>query len=552
MRLHNNLILALAIASATTPASAQVSTAPLAQVDAWGVGWIGANEGAVAANFWDNTGGATLGPVMASIQPKELSPTGRALLRRIVLSRSKGPDGGGSLTPERLRLIEQLGETAHAVDLRKRYPTTDWGKLGELQGAELNLLLGDRDAACAPVAKQPATDAAWMPLRAVCATFAGDASASMVTEQVARQDEALGVWLVGALPAIAAPEMKKPDGRYATPLQAAVSVAAKLNTPANAFANAPADVATAVALNANATNEQRRAALRPAFAAGKIKAADALAILSLKDETPAPATRGAPRADYLAQAIAAAVNKDAKAEDRAAAYVAALRSAENLNDGRLIATALSAAIKALPRNEATLPYAEPITRAALLSGDTKLAADWRKTLGAQAKDKQDAWAMARIDLMLSYAGATTEKPGAILDRMLEAAPYPAPAAAGATAQRSTTGEQQLAIRRIENTRALFLAFGTGRDLSAAQRATLGAQRTAGRGVSDAAIARIAVAARQDANAEAALATIAQLGPDTSALSFAGLADLLTQLRTIGLTAEADAIALESLQVWKAL
>jgi hypothetical protein len=415
-------------------------------------------------------------------------------------------------------------------------------------------LLGDRDAACASVAKQPATDAAWMPLRAVCATFAGNTSVSLITEQIARQDEPLGVWLVGALPAIAAPEMKKPDGRYATPLQAAVSVAAKLSTPANAFANAPPDIAAAVALDAEATSAQRRAALRPAFAAGKIKAADALDILSLKDETPAPATRGAPRPDYVAQAIAAASNKDAKAEDRAAAYVAALRSAENLNDGRLIATALSAAIKALPRNEATLPYAEPITRAALLAGDTKLAADWRKTLGAQAKDKQDAWAMARIDLMLSYAGATTEKHGAILDRMLEAAPYPAPVAAGAAAPapRSTTGEQQLAIRRIENTRALFLAFGTGRDLSAAQRATLGAQRTAGRGVSDAAIARIAVAARQDANAEAALATVAQLGPDVSALSFAGLADLLTQLRTIGMTAEADAIALESLQVWKAL
>ena len=33
--------------------------------------------------------------------------------------------------------------------------------------------------------------------------------------------------------------------------------------------------------------------------------------------------------------------------------------------------------------------------------------------------------------MLSYAGATSEKPGAILDRLLAAAPYPAPVAPGA-------------------------------------------------------------------------------------------------------------------------
>ena len=49
-----------------------------------------------------------------------------------------------------------------------------------------------------------------------------------------------------------------------------------------------------------------------------------------------------------------------------------------------------------------------------------------------------------------------------------------------------------------------------------------------------------------------LAAIGLLGSDTSALSFAGLSDLLIQMRRIGLDRDADAIALESLQVWKAL
>jgi glycerate kinase len=71
-------------------------------------------------------------------------------------------------------------------------------------------------------------------------------------------------------------------------------------------------------------------------------------------------------------------------------------------------------------------------------------------------------------------------------------------------------------------------------------------------VSDAVIARVASAARQNAHGEAALAIIGQLGSDVSALSFAGLADLLTQLRAIGMTEDANAIALEALQVWKAL
>jgi len=556
MRRRNSLVLSVLTLSLAVlaPAAAQVSSAPPASVDSWGVGWISAADGAVPSAFWANTGADTLGPILAAIQPKDLSPAGRALLRRILTSRAKGPDGGGALTPERLRLLELLGESAHAADLRRRFPATDWGKTGELEAAELDLVQGRQDQACGALTGKPPADAGWMPLRAVCAALKGDAAASnLAAEQVARADEALGVWLIGALPAIASPEIKKPDGRYATPLQAAVSVAARLTVPANALANAPGDIAAAIALDKNATNDQRRAALSPAFSAGKLKPADILAVLSLADEPPAtaPRSRAAPRPDYVAQAIAAAKNADAKPEDRAGAYAAALRAAETPEDGRLIATALAAAIKALPRNEATLPYAEPLARAAFVAGDTKLAADWRKHLATLPKDKQDAWALARIDLMLSYAGATNEKPDAILDRLVAAAPYP-DAGATPSAKAPSTGEQQLAIRRIENTRALFLAFGMGRDLTAAQRATLAGQRTAGRGVSDAAIARITAAARQKAHAEAALAILPQLGTDTSAISFAGLADLLTQLREIGLEDDATALALEALQAWRAL
>lgn len=562
MRPRNSALLSTILAGALSaavlagPVGAQVSSAPLAQVDAWGVGWIGANDGAAPADFWNNTSGKTLGPVMAAIQPRDLSPAARDMLARILMSRSKGPADGAALIPERLRLLEQLGDSAHAADLRKRYPKTDWGKAGERLGAEIALLQGDTDAACATAKGQSATEAEWLPLKATCATLAGDANASLMVEQIARTDETLGVWMLGALGAIGTPGMKKPDGRFGSAVEAAISVTTKLPATQASLAGSPPDIAAAVALNANATTEQRRAAMRVAFNGGKLKPADVAAILALKDDAPAkaPARGAAPRPDYLAQAIAASADKDAKVEARAGAYVAALRSAETQADGQLIASALVGAIKTLPRNEATLPYAEPLARAALLAGDAKLAGEWRKHLGTGAKDKQDAWAMARLDLMLSYAGATSEKPAVILDRMLAAAPYPAPVTTAATAPAKSpaAADQQLAVRRIENTRALFLYTGTGRDLTADQRATLAAQRTAGRGVSDAAIARIAAAGRAGADAEVALAAIGLLGPDVSALSFAGLSDLLTQLLAIGMTSDVNAIALESLQVWKAL
>jgi|GEM_PF-2538727 len=549
MRRRNRLLAALVLASVlTAPASAQVSSAPPAQVDAWGVGWISANEGAVPATFWANTSGSTLAPILAAIQPRELSPAGAATLRRILMSRGKGPAGGTELTAERIRLLEQLGETANATELRKRYSGSAWGKPGERLAAEWEMLSGQDDAGCAVAKTRPVADADWLPLRALCGAIAKDAAATnLATEQVARTNEALGVWLIGA---ITTPDIKKPDGRYGSALEATISVRAKLSVPANAFASVPTDIAALVALDKNATNEQRRAAMRPAFNGGKIKAADVLAILALKDADAPKTTRGAaPKPDYLALALAASADKDAKPEAKATAYAAALRAAETLNDGRLISSVLVPAIKALPKNDATLPYAEPLARAALLAGDDKLAADWRKHLGTLPKDKQDAWAMARIDLMFALAGASTEKLSPILERMVAAVPYPAPNAAAA---KPTSGEQQLGVRRIENTRALFLATGLHRELTADQRALLAGQRSAGRGVPDAAIARITAAARQDADAEAALATIGQLGSDVSALSFAGLSDLLSQLITIGLNDDANAIALESLQVWKAL
>jgi hypothetical protein len=77
-------------------------------------------------------------------------------------------------------------------------------------------------------------------------------------------------------------------------------------------------------------------------------------------------------------------------------------------------------------------------------------------------------------------------------------------------------------------------------------------RTAGRGVPDGALARIQAALNAKADGEAALAAIGQVGGDPSAVSFAGMADLIAALHDAGLDKDANAIALEALQPWKAL
>ncbi len=550
-------------ASAQPTKAAPVTTSQLGQIDSWGVGWLGKADGPMPANIWANTTADALKPLFSALQPSQLSPAGRAAVRRVMLSSAKTPPDGAVLAPERLRLIEQVGETEHSIDLRKKFPDTDWGKLGDRIASDYELSQGRQQTACARAADRRGDDPVWMPVRALCYAVAGDfKGASLVSEQISSGDDKWDAWLLAALSTIQAPgqtsSKTRPDGRYDTAYEAAVSIAAKLPVPANGMAATPADIAASIVMHPSATIEQKRAALIPALEGGKIKAADVLAVLALKDETPATAPaakpgvkRAAPQPDFLDLALAANAVADATPDAKATAFTVALKSADTAGEFKLAAVALLDAVKALPKSDATLPNAETFARAALAAGDMKEAGAWRKLLDTTPADKADAWASARIDLLIAFA-SDAPKAGAILDKMIDAVP-PLPEGGAPVASKAATPQQrQQDLRRIENTRVMFLFAGMGRDLSPDQRALLATQKAAGRGVSDAALTRIASAADQDANGEAGLAAIGLLGSDVSALSFAGLADILKELRRAGFDRDASAIALEALQPWKAL
>src|SRR5262249_18815955 len=150
------------------------------------------------------------------------------------------------------------------------------------------------------------------------------------------------------------PTKTRPDGRYGTAYEAAVSIAAKLPVPANAMVSIPSDIAAAIVQHPTATIDQKRAALIPALDGGKIRAGDVLTVLSLNPE-PAPVKPGAkapppPRGDILDMALAAAAAEDGKPDAKATAFTAALKSADTPGEFKLAAVALADAIKALPKS----------------------------------------------------------------------------------------------------------------------------------------------------------------------------------------------------------
>jgi hypothetical protein len=541
------------LAAALPAASAQtVSAAPLAAADPWGAGWLGKAD-TLPNTFWSGSDADTIAPLLAGLKVESLSPAARGLLRRILLSSTRSPARGEAdgvaLIPERLRLLEQLGEGQRSVDLRGRFASTDWGKTSDRLASEMELVAGRSETACARVASRRADDADWMPVRALCYALAEDYdAAALVAEQVVNADGSANTWLLSAIETMREPTKTRPAGRYATPFDTAVSVSAKLSAPSNAFAAMPGDIALGVVRHVGATPEQKRAALPRAVDQGKANAADIVAVATLEAAKPAAPARGAkPKTDHFALALAAMKDDTLGAEGKADAYASALDAAETSLEFRTVAIAIAAPLKALAKTEATRPHAESFARAALSVGDEALAADWRKLMNTAPPETADVWAAARIDLMLDYAGAQVDSADT-LKRLLSSVP-PAPEAA---AKAATPAERQAELRRIENTRVLFLYVGSGRILPSAARAMLASQKTAGRGVSDSVLARMEAALDAKANGEAALAGVPLVGSDASALSFAGLGDLIAHLRRAGLEKDADAIALEALQVWKAL
>ncbi len=565
--LPKGLGLALAGWLAATPALAQQVTAqgPLGQVDSWGEGFLSKADGPLPPAIWSNTDGATLKPLF-EMKATQLSPALRHALKRVIGSVSKPPKDGDDLVVDRLRLMAEIGESSAAIAIRRKYPDADWGKSGDAQLSEMELASGRAQTACARTEGKRADDPDWLQVRLLCFVNAGDVdAAAMVGEQAMTGEEAADPWVVAALETLRGPTKSKPAGRYGTAFEAALSVAAKLSAGPDAFRSTPPDLAEAVLKHPGATPDQRRAALRSAVEAGDLAASEVIRQLTMPAEPVGPAPQGqtqlqaqskaqraiaSSKGDFLGLALDAMANPDLAPPAKATAYVAALKSAETAQEFRVAAVALSDELKSLPRTDATQPYAETFARAALAAGNVDLAKDWRELIDKGAKDKTaiDAWAAARIDLLLSFAAADRAKSGALLDRLLAALP----AAPELNAKAATPVDRQAELRRIETTRILFFYVGTGRPLTPAARAELATQRTAGRGVSDAALARIQAALAADADGEALMAAIALFGSDPSAMSFAGLADLLTFMAAAGLGKEVDAVALEAMQPWKAL
>ena len=540
MSVRSSLLAVCIAANAASTHAQVVSSSPLEKVEPWAIGWLGQADGALSSDIWRNTDAATLKPLLEATNPAATSPAARHAVGLLMMSAARSPANGDELIPERLRILEALGETAHADDLRSRFTDTEWGANGDQRAAAFALLDGRARSQCARIAETRADDAAWMPTRALCYAIAEDYdAAALLGEQAAESNPDLAAWLLAAIENKREASSRPPEARFTTPFETAVSLTTNLKIDLDDLALVPADIAAIILRHPSATPEQKRTVLPAAVAGGRMSTADIVALLAPTEDDADTPPEGSVQA-----ALAAAVNPEASPADKAAAYAAALSIAERRAPFHLSSLALHDAISALQPTDETTEHAALFIRAALAASDTELAGKWRAAL--PTGDDADAWSDARLDIAATLAG----NPPADLNGAISSLIAASPLVEDAKRPTGRTARAVFDTRLAETTRALFLLIGTGRPLPPEARALIADLRTSGAGVSDPALLRAQAANTADAPGEAALTALALIATDPSTQSYIGLSDALTQLRAAGFKASADAIALEAMQLHK--
>jgi hypothetical protein len=200
---------------------------------------------------------------------------------------------------------------------------------------------------------------------ALCLALAGDFdTAALAAEQTlagAAPGASRDPWLLAAVETMRTPARTRPGGRYATPIETAVSVSAGLGAARGALDALPPDLALAVIRHPTSTPDQKRAALAPLLAAGRLSPEDLSLVV---DEAGAarPPPGASPSAVLLAQALVNGRTQGVSDGGRAAAYAAALKSAATADEFQLAAMRLAPMIRALPRTPETAVQAETLAR----------------------------------------------------------------------------------------------------------------------------------------------------------------------------------------------
>jgi len=228
-------------------ATAQVASEGMGDLDAWGARHLQTDEPDFPPELWTGSDDETLLGLMQSIRTGQLTPSERALLRRVVLSPTLRPTGENAeaLLAERARLMLELGEARAAANLAPELEVEARGLDAETIAVDLELAAGNEASACARLNGPLPDGLYWLKLRAVCAVLEDRYSDAELAVEVASLQGLSDPWFLEAIFAASGDALTPPEAKYDSGLNIALSSKANLSTESITLSGSRPDLAAA-------------------------------------------------------------------------------------------------------------------------------------------------------------------------------------------------------------------------------------------------------------------------------------------------------------------
>lgn len=513
-------------ASAAAAQSGGVEAQPLRAVGLWGVGATSAEEARFSADLWRNADPGVLEIGLERLRPAVKSPTGQALLHRLLSVGAPAPPGADdpALGEKRIATAHRILPPQRVADMLTRAGRLEESDALAPIAVDARFAIGAAPQACALVQARPESEeAAALKARALCFALNGETAAADLAAEIALGQGVRDDWFFTALARkTGASAAQAQPARLASGADVALSLAQGLVPPGAWAADLPPGRLTGLALREDAPLSLRAAAAGPAATAGALSASLHARLTDAALDAARAATPPAPLPPALQRW--AAVRDAASGLAPAEAVLAAITAGRTIAERAALARALAPELRALAAAPDAAPRAAELADWALIAGEDAAAVSLRQNAQGAAPPAR----LAALDVALAAAGLNAD-PDAL---------------AATLARRMEAATDEAGARRVGREIALLQAAGL-RVPSAAKRFALTRGMAAGARPSSAVMAGLRDAAERNAQGEAALlAVLALAEPDPDALDGDAGAAIVRALGAVGLQADARALAAE--------
>lgn len=248
---------------------ADVTSAPLTNLDPAGMGLLTPSNGGFAPDMWAGSNREIVTALMQVVPANTNSPTMQMLLRRLTLSTATPPQGAGSnlaYLQARIERLYQAGGLRYLILLFQQLPSlVESSALAKMQ-TEVALLAGDTTDACALAeqANYQHEDVFWLQMQAFCYAASGDYSGASFALDMAQELGDIDADWASVMRFLAVPEDQR-QGRTPkvkndvdlTPLMLISLRAAAIKVPTAAVEQASPIILQAIA-SAESTSDDTR------------------------------------------------------------------------------------------------------------------------------------------------------------------------------------------------------------------------------------------------------------------------------------------------------